>query len=101
MQIQLCVLGLRVLPVLLFKLRLFLVEHPSLELESGYNMKTMILFFAIVFFAFMASPGKCRLPNSANWVLQFYISVQYTWMSGLITRETGFLFVMKKLKLKK
>ena len=69
MQIQLCVLGLRVLPVLLFKLRLFLVEHLSLELESGYDMKTMILFFAVVFFAFMASPGKCRLPNSAN---EFY-----------------------------
>ena len=65
MQIQLCVLGLRVR----FKLRLFLVEHLSLELESGYDMKTMILFFAIVFFAFMASPGKCRLPNSAN---EFY-----------------------------
>ena len=71
MQIQLCVLGLRVLPVLLFKLRLFLVEHLSLELESVYNMKTMILFFAIVFFAFMASPGKCRLPNSANELYNF------------------------------
>lgn len=101
MQIQLCVLGLRVLPVLLFKLRLFLVEHLSLELESGYNMKTMILFFVIVFFAFIACPGKCRLPNSANWVLQFCIIVQYTWMRGLITRKNWFPFCHEKIETQK
>jgi len=34
-------------------------EHLSLEFKSGYNMKTMQVFFAIVFFASKAFPGKC------------------------------------------
>lgn len=65
MQIQLCVLGLKVrVPRFVVYITFFFkqasCEHLSLECEGGYNRKTMHVFFAIVFFASNAFPGKCR-----------------------------------------